>query len=89
MTAIAIHLYPIIDLTDEQFAQLRQINPDIKLERTEVGELIIIPPTGRGTGKRNTKITQRLANWADQDATGVAFDSSTGCKLPNKANTLS
>ena len=86
MTAIAIHLHPIIDLTDEQFEQLCQANPDLKLERTEAGELIVMPPTGWGTGKRNTKITQRLANWADQDATGVAFDSSTGFKLPNKAN---
>jgi len=44
------------------------------------------PPTGWGTGKRNSKLTQRLSNWAENDGTGVAFDSSTGFKLPNGAN---
>jgi len=38
-----------------------------------------------GTGKRNTKLTQRLANWTDEDGTGT-FDSSTGFKLPNGAD---
>jgi len=45
-----------------------------------------MPPTGWGTGKQNTKLTQRLANWADSDGTGVVFDSSTGFSLPNGAD---
>jgi len=36
-----------------------------------------MPPTGWRTGNRNTKLTQRLANWTDKDGTGIAFDSSS------------
>lgn len=86
MTAITLELRPVINLTDEQFYQLCYNNPDIKLERNANGELIVMPPTGWGTGKRNTKLTQRLANWTDEDGTGIAFDSSTGFNLPNGAD---
>lgn len=44
-----------------------------------------MPPTGTGTGRRNFKLSQQLANWADQDGTGIGFDSSTGFTLPNGA----
>jgi len=85
MTAITLELRPVINLTDEQFYQLCHNNPDIKLERNPKGELIVMPPTGWGR-VRNTKLTQRLANWTDEDGTGIAFDSSTGFKLPNGAD---
>lgn len=74
-----------IALTDEQFFQLCQNNRDLRFERTKLGELIIMPPTGGETGRRNARITQRLLNWADTDGTGIAFDSSTCFKLPNGA----
>ena len=45
-----------------------------------------MPPTGGETGNRNARLTQQLMNWTDQDGTGIAFDSSTGFKLPNGAN---
>ena len=86
MTAITLDLHSIVDLTDEQFYQLCQANPDVKFERTAKRELIVMPPTGWGTGKRNTKLTKQLAIWADEDETGIAFDSSTGFKLPNGAD---
>ncbi|BAY77401.1 hypothetical protein NIES25_38630 [Nostoc linckia NIES-25] len=86
MTALILNLSPTIELTDEQFFQLCQNNRDLRLERTAEGELIIMPPTGWQTGNRNSKLTQRLGNWADADGRGLAFDSSTGFKLPNSAN---
>ena len=61
-------------------------NGDLRLERTAEGELIIMPPTGWESGNRNSKLTARLEFWADADGTGLAFDSSTGFKLPNAAN---
>ncbi|MEH2438629.1 MAG: Uma2 family endonuclease [Nostoc sp.] len=86
MTALILNLSPTIELTDEQFFQLCQNNRDLRLERTAEGELIIMPPTGWESGNRNSRLTQRLGNWADADGTGLAFDSSTGFKLPNGAN---
>ncbi|MBW4612376.1 MAG: Uma2 family endonuclease [Desmonostoc vinosum HA7617-LM4] len=86
MTALILNLSPAIELTDDQFLQLCLNNRDLRLERTAEGELIIMPPTGWESGNRNSKLTQRLGNWTDADGTGLAFDSSTGYKLPNGAN---
>ncbi|NJR51060.1 MAG: Uma2 family endonuclease [Leptolyngbyaceae cyanobacterium CSU_1_3] len=72
-----------IDLTDEQFFQLCQKNRDYRFERTALGELIIMPPTGSDTGRRNVKITTQLEIWNLQNHLGEVFDSSTGFLLPN------
>jgi Uma2 family endonuclease len=74
-----------INLTDEQFWQLCLSNRDYRFERTAKGELIVTPPTGSDTGRRNIKITTQLEIWNSQSKLGVAFDSSTGFKLPNGA----
>jgi Uma2 family endonuclease len=86
MTALTLNLEPILNLSSAQFYQLCAANPELKLERNANGELIIMSPTGGETGRRNIKIAQQLANWTDADATGIAFDSSTGFKLPNGAD---
>ncbi len=74
-----------VQLTDEQFMLLCRENPELRLEMTAQHELVIMPPTGSKTGWRNSKLTQRLANWAETDGTGLVFDSSTGFRLPNGA----
>jgi Uma2 family endonuclease len=75
-----------IDLTDEQFWHLCQNNRDYKFERTASGEVLIMPPTGSETGRRNVKITTQLDIWNSQSNLGEVFDSSTGFQLPNGAN---
>ncbi|HEX8128979.1 MAG TPA: Uma2 family endonuclease [Pyrinomonadaceae bacterium] len=74
-----------LDLTDERFLQLCQDNRDLRLEMTAKGELIVMGPTTSETGRRNAKLTFRLCQWAEQDGTGVCFDSSAGFTLPNGA----
>ena len=86
MTAITLDLHSIVDLTDEQFYKLCQANPDVKLETNAKGKLIIVPPTGGNTGRRNIKISTQLENWSSQNNLGVAFDSSTEFKLPKGGN---
>lgn len=87
MTAFTINLNPIISLSDEQFYQLCQQNPELKFERNIKGDLIIMPPTGGETGNRNGRVIQQLFNWSDiNNGRGIAFDSSTGFKLPNGAD---
>jgi len=71
-----------LELTDEQFFQLCVNNRDLKFERDPKGNLIIMPPTGGETGHRNIKIACQLENWSCQSKLGLAFDSSTGFKLP-------
>ena len=86
MTALILNLSPTIELTDEQFFQLCQNNQDLRIERTAQGELIIMPLAGWGIGSRNSKLTARLQIRTDANGAGIAFDSSTGYKLPNGAN---
>ena len=86
MTAITLNLNSIIKLTSDQFYQLCEENPDLKLERNANGELIVMPPTGGETGKRNLTAGAQLWTWNEQTELGEAFDSSTGFTLPNKAD---
>jgi Uma2 family endonuclease len=86
MTTFTVNLKPALDLTDEQFWQICAANRDLKFERSAAGELIIMPPTGGTTGNRNGRLNQQIFNWSDVDDTGIAFDSSTGFKLPNGAD---
>lgn len=75
-----------IDLSDEQFYQLCQNNPDLRFERNSNGELVIMSPAGGKTGHRNIEIAYQLQAWSRQNQCGIAFDSSTGFKLPNGAD---
>ncbi|MGV0026635.1 Uma2 family endonuclease [Phormidesmis priestleyi] len=86
MSALVVNLRPTIDLSDEQFFQLCQHNPELRFERSAIGELIIMSPTGSGTGKRNADLTIDVGIWNRQTNLGVVFDSSTGFKLSNGAD---
>jgi Uma2 family endonuclease len=86
MTAIAINLNSILQLTDNQFYQLCRENPEIKFERNAAGELLIMPPTGGETGNRNIEMAADFVFWNRQTQLGICFDSSTCFKLHNGAN---
>ena len=73
-----------LELTDEQFFQLCIDNRDLRFERTATGELIIMPPVSSDTGRRNADLSFQLQSWSRQNKhLGIAFDSSTGFKLPD------
>lgn len=82
MTAFTISLEPAIHMTDEQFYQLCQANPDVKFERNANGDLIIMAPTGGETGSYNAEIISDFVIWNRQTQLGKVFDSSTCFKLP-------
>jgi Uma2 family endonuclease len=84
-STMAVDLSPIVELTDERMFELSRANRDLRLERTAEGELVIMPPTGGQSGRRNAQINFQLAAWASRDRTGIVFDSSTGFRLPNGA----
>jgi len=54
MTAIALDLHSIVDLTDRQFYQLCQIS---ELTQSQRG---VMPTNWLEDGNRNTKLTQRF-----------------------------
>lgn len=72
-------------LTAEQFEQVCRDNPDLRLELTSTGGLIVMPPAGSKTGKRNFNLSRQFGVWVEKDGTGIGFDSSTGFTLPDGA----
>ena len=85
MTSVAVKVPPKLKVTDEQFMQLIQANPDLRMERTAQGELIVMAPTGSEGGHYNAELTADFTLWNRQTRSGKVFDSSTGFKLPNGA----
>lgn len=82
---IRVNIPSNLKVSEEQFEALAIANRDLRLERKHDGELIIMPPTGSNTGKKNLKIAVQLGIWTERPQTGTAFDSSSGFKLPNGA----
>ena len=72
-------------ITPEQFEQLAYVEQLVRLELTARGELIVMSPTGGTAGRKNSRLTQKLRNWADQNGQGEVFDSSTVFVLPSGA----
>jgi Uma2 family endonuclease len=61
---LAINL-PIPSMSQQQFYDFCQANPNLRIERTATGEVIIMSPAFANTGNRNVKISQQLANWSE------------------------
>ena len=76
---------PLQPMSDDEFFEFCQVNRDWRIECTSEGELIIMPPTGGETGRRNFTLIGLFSPWVEADGTGVGFDSSTGFTLPNGA----
>ncbi|MBD1846140.1 Uma2 family endonuclease [Cyanobacteria bacterium FACHB-63] len=84
-TPLAVHFPALAQMTTEQFYEFCQANSELRIERTATGEVIIMPPTFSDTGNRNFNLVVQLGVWAEQDGTGIGFDSNTGFTLPNGA----
>jgi Uma2 family endonuclease len=85
MTSITLNVGSLTHLTHAQFRELCRENRDVRLELTAKGELVVMPPTGWESGRRNSDLNLELGVWNRQTGLGVVFDSSTGFILPNGA----
>jgi Uma2 family endonuclease len=72
-------------MTSDEFWEFCSKNPKLNAELTKEGEIIIMPPTGWNTTKRNAKIIRRLGNWAEDNGEGEFSESNGGFILPNGA----
>lgn len=81
-----VHLTPSRTLSREEYLAFVEANPELRIERTAEGEVIVMPPTRGKTGRLSMEIGRQVANWAVADGRGATFDSSTGFDLPNGAN---
>ncbi|HYE74524.1 MAG TPA: Uma2 family endonuclease [Blastocatellia bacterium] len=81
-----VKLGPLMkQISEDDFFDFCLLNPDLDIERTSDGEVIIMPPTGGETGHSNFSLTVDFGIWARKDGTGIGFDSSTNFVLPNGA----
>lgn len=72
-----------VHLTDEQFYQLCRSNPDLTIERSAKGALIVMSPVGGEGGSYEAEFGPDLGIWNRQSQLGKTFSSSTLFKLPN------
>jgi len=80
-----IRIQPVRPLSDEEFYSFCVANPDLRIERTAEGEIVIMPPTGFETSNRNAGLTAQLYAWARRDGRGTALDSNVEYILPSGA----
>ena len=81
MTTV-LDLKPLIKLTQEDFYQLCQANPEVPLELSRNGELIIMSPVGGESGNQEATLIGRVVMWNLQSELGFVFSSSTIFNLP-------
>ena len=74
-----------LKMTEDAFYDLCQANPDLRLEQTATGTLMIMPPIGGEGSKREANLTLDLGLWNRQAQLGVVFSPSAGFRLPNGA----
>ncbi len=67
-----------LTVTPEHFDQLCINNPDLRLELTKDGELIVMAPAGGETSKKNSRLNLLVGIWNEQTELGEVFDSSGG-----------
>jgi len=72
-------------LNHEEFEQICQDNPDLRLELTADGELVTMAPAGYESSERNFNLAFQVAKWIEKNQLGRGFDSSAGFTLPSGA----
>ncbi len=84
-TPVKVSLPTSQPMNRDEFYAFCRANPELRIERTANGEVIIMPPAFSDTGNRNFNLAVQLGIWTEEDGTGIGFDSSAGFTLPNGA----
>ena len=69
----------------DTFHQYCRLNPELRIEQTKEGNLIMMFPAYTETGNKNFKLTGEFGLWTEQNGQGIGFASVTGFTLPNGA----
>lgn len=70
-------------LTEEEFYDLCQHNPSLRLERTADHNIIAMPPAGSESSRKSGEVYGQLWLWNRQYQLGYAYDSSAGFTMPD------
>src|SRR5207302_1087302 len=69
--------------SDEDYWAFCVANPDLRVERTAEGEIVIVPPAGGESDYRSSDVVTELKVWARKDGRGKGFGSSVQFFLPD------
>ena len=69
--------------TREQFASLTAQYPELRMELTREGKLIIMPPSGGESSNQSSTVSGWLFVWNQQNKLGLTFDANGGYNLPS------
>jgi Uma2 family endonuclease len=62
--------------SEEAYLAFCRLNPDLRVERSSEGEIVIMPPPGGESSYRSLGVATQLSTWAFKDRRGKVFDSS-------------
>ncbi len=74
--AVKLSDYSGEKFSDAAYLAFCRANPNLRVERTAEGEILIVPPAGFESSHRNSNVTAQLYKWAEEDGRGKASDSS-------------
>ncbi|MCU0541012.1 MAG: Uma2 family endonuclease [Oscillatoriaceae cyanobacterium Prado104] len=78
---IVLRMPPRLQMTEDEFFDFCQLNRNLRIERNQQGELLLLTLVGGITSNRNAILTGELGIWTRQDGTGISFASCTGFTL--------
>jgi Uma2 family endonuclease len=70
-------------LDDDRYFAFCMANPDLNVERTAHGEIVIVPPAGGESDYRNADAIIELGRWAKRDKRGRTFGATAQFLLPD------
>jgi Uma2 family endonuclease len=70
-------------LSDDEYFDFCMANPDLQVERTAQGEIVIVPPAGGESDHRSADVTSQLKVWSKRDGRGHSFGCSAEFILPD------
>ncbi|MBE9465635.1 Uma2 family endonuclease [Dyadobacter subterraneus] len=82
---LAINIPQIDVFSDEELYTFCRANPELRIERNEKGQIIIMPPTGIETSFRNSDLLTEINIWNRKTRLGRVSDSNGGYTLPDSS----
>src|SRR5687768_11133470 len=76
--------HPALDnMSDDEFFSFCVQNKNIRIERDENKQILIMAPAGNDSSVKNARINLELSLWNRKAKLGIVFDSSAGFYLPD------
>lgn len=72
-------------LSTQEFVALAEHFPNLQMERSKTGQVTIMSPVKKGSGKLEAYIITIIGAWALQKGLGEVFSSAIGIELPDGA----